>query len=125
MFLALLAGAVIAGGCSTVSDPAADRGAGVRFNYAVPFDQVWAALPDILKDIGMRITRQDKAAGYMLVEQGGAFGANSATVYVEPIGTHGNSRIEVVAKGTLGINLGASDAEKSIHDRLAQRFRRF
>lgn len=121
--VAVLAGLTFAG-CSTVSDPRAERGTGVAVSYAAPFDQIWAALPEMLKELGIRVTGQDMNVGYMLVEGGGTMGDN-ATIYVERIGTKGNSRVEVVPGKTLGVNLSLGEMPKDIHNRLAQRFKRF
>ncbi|GIK26229.1 MAG: hypothetical protein K8F32_13775 [Rhodocyclaceae bacterium] len=121
--IAVLAGLTFAG-CSTVSDSRADRGTGVAASYAAPFEEVWAALPGLLKELGIRVTGQNANEGYMLVEGGGTMG-DSATIYVERIGTKGNSRVEVALKGTLGINLSLGDMPKDVHNRLAMRFKRF
>jgi hypothetical protein len=66
------------------------------------------------------------AEGYMLIESGGStYGwGDSATLFVERIGTKGYCRVEVAPKGTLGVNLSLSDWPKQIHERLAQRFKR-
>lgn len=127
-FLVLLAGAgaLAAGGCSTVADARADRGSGVIVNYAAPFDKVWAALPEILKELGLKVAGDNMAEGTLLVEHGAStfsWGERVA-IFVERIGTKGNSRVEVVSKGALGVNVTATDWAKSIHEKLAQRFRR-
>jgi hypothetical protein len=62
--------------------------------------------------------------GYMLVQGGGTMG-DGATIYVERIGTRGNSRVEVVPSKTLGVNLSLGEMPKDIHNRLSQRFKRF
>ena len=125
-FLAAMAALSAAAGCSSVSDPRAERGSGVIVSYAAPFDQVWGALPELLKEIGLKVTQQNPTEGYMLVEAAGSsYGwGDSATVFVERIGTKGNCRVEVAPKGTLGVNLSLGDWPKQIHDRLALRFRR-
>lgn len=125
-FLALIAGSGALAACSTLSDVASSRGTGVIVSYAAPFDQVWAALPELLKELGMRVTKENMAEGVMLAEEGSGFGTGVHTViFVERIGTRGNCRVEVVSKGTFGVNLsGITDGAKSVHDRLAQRFRR-
>ena len=127
-FLSMLAGAgaLAASGCSTVSDARADRGTGVIVNYVAPFDQMWSALPSVLKELGLKVASENMAEGYMLIESGGStYGwGDSATLFVERIGTKGNCRVEVAPKGTLGVNLSLSDWPKQIHDRLAQRFKR-
>jgi hypothetical protein len=120
------AGALAAGGCTTTADVRADRGSGVIVSYAAPFDKVWAALPEILKELGLRVAGDNMAEGYILVEHGAsAFSwGERVAIFVERIGTKGNSRVEVVSKGTLGVNITATDWAKPIHDKLAQRFRR-
>ena len=120
--IAVLAGLTFAG-CSTVSDSRADRGTGVAASYAAPFEEVWAALPELLKELGIRVTGQNANEGYMLVEGGGTMG-DSATIYVERIGTKGYCRVEVALGSTLGISLSLSDMPKDVHNRLAQRFKR-
>jgi uncharacterized lipoprotein len=127
-FLALLAGAGALGatGCSTTADARAERGSGVIVAYAAPFEKVWAAVPEILKELGLRVAGDNTAEGYILVEQGAsAFSwGERVAIYVERIGTKGNSRVEVVSKGALGVNITATDWAKPIHDKLAQRFKR-
>lgn len=126
-FLALVAGAgaLVAGGCSTMTNPRADRGTGVIVSYVAPYDQVWAALPVVLKDLGLRVVGDNMAEGIMQVEAGSSFSwGDSATIFVERIGTRGHTRVEVATKGTLGVNLATGDLPKQIHDRLAQQFRR-
>ena len=120
--IAVLAGLTFAG-CSTVSDARADRGTGVAASYAAPFEEVWAALPGLLKELGLKVTGQNANEGYMLVEGGGTMG-DSATIYVERIGTKGYCRVEVALGSTLGISLSLSDMPKDVHNRLAQRFKR-
>ena len=121
--VAVLAGLSFAA-CSRVCDPRAERGTGVTVSYAAPFDQVWAALPEMLKELGIQVTGQNMNEGYMLVQGGGTMG-DGATIYVERIGTRGNSRVEVVPSKTLGVNLSLGEMPKDIHNRLSQRFKRF
>ena len=127
-FLGLFAaaGALAASGCSSVSDARADRGTGVIISYAAPFDQVWSALPELLKELGLRVGNQNMAEGYMQIESSGSsYGwGDGATLFVERIGTKGNCRVEVAPKGTLGVSLSLSDLPKQIHDKLSLRFRR-
>ncbi len=127
-FLAFLsgAGALGAAGCSTVADVRADRGTGTIVNYAAPFDKVWAALPEILKELGLKVAGDHMAEGTLLVEHGtSAFSwGERVAIFVERIGTRGNSRVEVVSKGALGVNVAVADWAKQIHDKLALRFRR-
>jgi len=120
------AGALASAGCSTVADARAERGTGVIVNYAAPFDRIWAALPEILKDLGLKVAGDNMAEGYMLVDNGAsAFSwGERVAIFVERIGTRGNSRVEVVSKAALGMNITAADWAKSIHDALAQRFKR-
>jgi len=121
LFLALLMFAAAAG-CSTLSDPRSDRGTGVIVSYVANYEQVWATLPVVLKELGMRVSGGSATEGFLLVE-GGSWG-DGATLFVERIGTRGHTRVEVVVKGTLGINIGTGDLPKQVHDKLALHFRR-
>jgi uncharacterized lipoprotein len=120
------AGTVAVGGCSTVADARAERGTGAIVNYVAPFDRVWSTLPEILKELGLKVAGDNKAEGYMLIEHGAsAFSwGERVAIFVERIGTKGHTRVEVVSKGALGVNIAATDWSKQIHDRLAQHFRR-
>ncbi len=128
-FLALLAaggGALATAGCSTVADARADRGSGVIVSYAAPFDKVWAALPAVLGDLGLKVGADNMAQGYMVVESGAsAFSwGERVAIFVERIGTRGHTRVEVVSKAALGINITAADWASRIHEKLGQRFKR-
>lgn len=127
-FLSMLAGAgaLAASGCSTVADARADRGTGVIVNYAASFDQMWSALPAVLKDLGLKVAGDNMAEGTVLVEGGAsAFSwGERVAIFVERIGTRGYTRVEVVSKGALGINITATDWSKSIHEKLGHRFKR-
>jgi hypothetical protein len=135
-FLAWMAGAgtLAASGCATVADDPrkslrdtrAERGTGVIVNYAAPYDQVWSALAAIMKELGLKIAGDNKAEGYMLAETGAAVFSRGEriAVFVERIGTAGNTRVEVVSKRAAGMNAAASDWAPKIHEKLGQRFRR-
>ncbi len=114
-------------GCATTSDAQADRGKGVIVSYAAPFDKVWAALPEILKDLGLHVGSANEKDGVILVDNGvSAFSwGERVAIFVERIGTQGNSRVEVVSKDALGTNLTATDWAPQIHARLASRFKRY
>lgn len=127
-FLSMLAGAgaLAASGCSTVSDARADRGTGVIVNYVAPFDQMWATLPTVLKELRLKVAGDNMAEGILHVEEGTSTisWGDRATIFVERIGTKGHTRVEIVTKGTLGINLSITDLPKLVHDKLALHFRR-
>lgn len=127
-FLGMLAGAGVlaAAGCSTISDPRSDRGTGVIVNYVAPYDQMWATLPVVLKELGLKVASDNVTEGIIQVEaDGSSFSwGDSATIFVERIGTKGYTRVEVATKSTLGVNLTIGDMPKQIHDKLAQRFKR-
>lgn len=128
VFLAMLAGAgaLAAGACSTAADVRAERGKGVIVNYVAPFDQMWTALPAVLKELGLKVAGENAAEGTLLVEHGptGFSWGEGVAIIVERIGTRGHTRVEVVSRGALGVNLTITDWAKQIHDKLAQHFRR-
>lgn len=127
-FLAMLAGAgaMAITGCSTISDPRADRGTGVIVSYVAPFDQMWATLPTVLQELGLKVASGNATEGILQVVGGGSSlgWGDSATLFAERIGTKGHTRVEVVVKGTLGVSLIGADLPKQIHDKIALHFRR-
>ena len=125
-FFILIAAALAAGGCSTLSDPSSDRGSGVIASYVAPYDQMWATLPGVLGELGLRVSSSNATEGILQIEGGGSSMSwgDSATIFVERIGTRGHTRVEVVVAGTLGVSLLAGDLPKQVHDKLAHHFRR-
>jgi hypothetical protein len=127
-FLTMLAGAgaLAASGCSSVSDARADRGSGVIVNYVAPFDKMWSTLPGVLGELGLKVAGDNMAEGTILAEHGAsAFSwGERVVIIVERIGTKGHTRVEVVSKGALGVNLTVADWAKQIHDKIALHFRR-
>jgi len=124
--LAVLPGLTFTG-CATTSNAQADRGKGVIVTYAAPFDKVWAALPEILKELGLHAGSANEKDGVILVERGASAWSwgERVAIFVERIGTQGNSRVEVVSKDALGTNITATDWAKQIHAKLASRFKRY
>ncbi len=114
-------------GCATTSNAQADRGKGVIVSYAAPYDKMWAALMDILKDLGLKVGSADEQQGVILIGQGAsAFSwGERVAIFVERIGTQGNTRVEVVSKDALGTNITATDWAQRVHERLASRFKRY
>ncbi len=43
---------------------AEERGSGLVFSYAASFEEVWAALPEMLKELGIRLSLDDFGTGY-------------------------------------------------------------
>lgn len=114
-------------GCTTTSSPRADRGTGVIVSYAAPYDKVWAALPSILADFGLKAASANEQEGIILAGPGSStYGwGDRVVIFVERIGTQGNTRVEVVSQDALGTSIAANDWASKIHERLAIQFRRY
>lgn len=125
-FLAAFVAVAASAGCATVGDARSERGTGVIVSYAAPFDQVWPQVAATLRELDLQIAADNMAEGYVLAESSAsAFSwGERVAVFVERIGTQGNTRVEVVSKRAIGINFTASDWAPKIHERLGQRFRR-
>lgn len=126
LFLAAFFAAAASGGCATVGDARSERGTGVIVSYAAPFEQVWPLIAATLRELDLQIAADNMAEGYVLAESSAsAFSwGERVAVFVDRIGTQGNTRVEVVSKRAIGINFTASDWAPKIHERLGQRFRR-
>src|ERR1700710_1605019 len=74
-FLAALA-LLSSTGCSTLADGRAAKGSGQARVYNASFEQVWNAVPDALKDLGLKEEGYNKASGYVVARSRPTVGEN-------------------------------------------------
>jgi hypothetical protein len=81
-------------GCATLADDPKRsqreaRGSGVIVVYAASFDQVWSALPAVVKELELKVASDNKAEGILLADAGvSAFSwGERIAIYVERVGT--------------------------------------
>ena len=135
-FLVLCAGAATLAttGCATMADDQrkslrdarVERGSGVIVVYAAFYDQVWSALPAVMKELELRVASDNKAEGSLLAETGAAAFSRGEriAVFIERVGTSGGIRVEVVSGRSAGANASVDDWAPKIHEKLGKRFKR-
>jgi len=121
-----------AAGCTTLADARAAKGSGQSRVYEASFDKVWDTIPQVLKELGLREEGNNKAAGYVVAQEPMQFlrGTSLAradeniAIFVEKVNGAGKTRVEVVSKKAVAINVFAKNREKDILDKMAERLRK-
>lgn len=119
-------------GCSTLADARAAKGSGQARVYNASFDQVWNAVPEALKDLGLKEEGFNKGSGYVVARSAVKVGetypvaglADNLAVFVDKADSAGQTRVEVVAKSTVLLNPLAKKWETRVLDKLAEKFPR-
>jgi hypothetical protein len=118
-----LAMALGSSGCGTLADAKAARGTGEARIYDVPANAVWSALPSVLKEAGLDYVGDNRTEGYALAQRGVtalSYGENVA-IFVQDMRPGPKTRVEVVSKKQVALNVLAPDWEKELLERLAQK----
>lgn len=105
-----------ASGCSTLADASAARGTGTVRIYEKPFDAVWRAVESAVKSSSLAIVSSNKRDGTLLAQ--GAIGAFSwgenVAIYVEDAGGRVKTRVEIINKRAVAVNITAADWESRL-----------
>jgi hypothetical protein len=108
-------------GCATMNDVIRARSDGTSKVYSVNPDQAWKISRAVLRWEGADAIEEHKAEGYMLTSSGMnlvSFGAVMG-VWVRPVDKH-NTRVTVVTKRRIALNVATTLTEATFHDRFAQ-----
>jgi len=122
-FALLLFIIVWSSGCGTLADAKAARGTGEVRVYDVPANTVWSALPGVVKEAGLEYVGDNRAEGYVLAQRGVtplSYGENVA-IFVQEMRPGPKTRVEVVSKKQVALNVLAPNWESELLDRLAQK----
>ena len=114
---------VINSGCSTLADAQASRGTGSSKVYNKPYDVVWSAVIETVRSSGLALVANSKETGSILAQgsiSAFSWGENVA-IYVEDVGGKVKTRVEVVNKRALSVNITAADWESKILEELDKR----
>jgi hypothetical protein len=106
----------LASGCSTLADAQAARGQGNFRVYEKPYDVVWGAVVETVRASGLTLVSDNKDKGTILAHRSGSFvswGENVA-IFVEDVGGQTKTRVEVVNKRVLSVNVTAAAWEYEI-----------
>lgn len=123
--VACLASAMtIVAGCASVGDAKSEKGSGSTVVYSASFDDIWKEIPRILSELQLKPVSDNPGSGEILAETGLSWlswGERIAVFVSRADG--GKTRVEVVSKRAVGINVTATDWAPKIHDALRRRFR--
>ena|SRR5437879_12572899 len=112
-------------GCTSLNTAAKSRGTGERVIYKASFDEVWAAVPEVITNVGLQYVNLNNDKHMFLARRGitgWSWGENVA-IYVEKI-EDGKTSVEVITKRKLATNITAQDWDGPIFIQLDRRFRR-
>jgi hypothetical protein len=114
-----------ASGCSTLADAQASKGSGASRIYDKPYDTVWTAVLETIRNSDLALVSENKGKGTVLA-QGGvsafSWGENVA-VFVEDVGARARTRVEVLNKRVLATNITAKDWETRLFEALDKRLK--
>lgn len=122
---ALLLSAFIFAGCATMSDAVQSRGTGAKVTYQASFDDVWAAMPDVVKAAGLHFVSANRDERTVLAQRGMtafSYGENVA-IFVEKV-EETKSSVEVISKKAMATNVFAPDWARPIFEQLDKKFSR-
>lgn len=119
-------------GCSTLSDARAAKGSGQARVYNAPFDQVWNAVPEVLKELGLKEEGFNKASGYVVARNAVKVGetmpvtglADNLAVFVDKGNGASQTRVEVVARSTVPLSPLSKKWEARVLDKLSEKLPR-
>ncbi len=138
MFKHIAAVAAVAGllfsaaGCTTLADARAAKGSGQSRVYNASFDQVWSAVPEALKDLGLKEEGFNKGSGYVVARDAKPMASaipdarlgDNVAIFVDKADSAGKTRVEVVSKAPLLINAMGSNWESRVLDKLSEKLPR-
>lgn len=123
---------VSSAGCSTMADARAAKGSGQVRVYNAPFDQVWNAVPQALKELGVKEEGFDKGTGYVVARSSMMVGdtvpvagiADNLAVFVDKGDSARQTRVEVVARSSVPLNPLSKKWETRVLDKLSEKLPR-
>jgi len=123
-----------AAGCTTLADARAAKGSGLSRVYDASYDKVWNAVPQVLKEMGLKEEGNNKAAGYVVAQNPVSFlrgtslarPSENIAIFVDKLDESGKTRVEVVSKNAVAINVFTKNEnrEKDILDKMTERLRK-
>ena len=123
--VALMFGILGLTGCMSLNTAAKAQGSGEQVTYEATFDEVWAAMPDVIKAAGLQYLSANRDQHMFLAKRGitdWSWGENVA-IFVGNI-ENGKTSVEVVTKRELVTNITAQDWDGPIFIQLDRKFKR-
>jgi len=124
LILALFA-AALATGCANLADAQTAKGSGTARTYDHAYDTVYSAALATVRESGLSLVSENRASGQILAQSSVGlmtYGENVA-VFVERQGQR-STRVEIVNKRTLAVNITATNWETRLFEALDRRLGR-
>jgi uncharacterized lipoprotein len=123
---------VASAGCSTLADTRAAKGSGQARVYNAPFEQVWNAVPEALKELGVKEEGVNKNAGYVVARSPMMVGekvpvagvSDNLAIFVDKGDNARQTRVEVVARSSVPLNPLSKKWEARVLDKLSEKLPR-
>jgi uncharacterized lipoprotein len=112
-------------GCTSLNTAAKAQGSGEQVIYKASFDEVWAAVPEVITNVGLQYVSVNNDKHMFLAKHGitgWSWGENVA-IFVEKI-ENGKTSVEVITKRKLVTNITAPDWDGLIFIQLDRNFKR-
>jgi hypothetical protein len=110
-------------GCATMSDVVESKaeGKGTAEVYPVTADQAWEIPKAVFRWEGADAIEEHRSEGYMLTSSGMNLVSYGAVMgaWIEPV-TSGRTRVTVITKRRLSVNVATTMRETTFHKRFAQ-----
>ncbi len=108
-------------GCATMGDVARSKAEGTSKVYPVTAEQAWDISKTVFRWEGADAIEEHKAEGYMLTSSGVNLASWGAVMgaWIEPVDKD-TTRVTVVTKRRVAINVATTLTETTFHDRFAQ-----
>ena len=125
IWIELMLGILGLTGCTSLNTAAKAQGSGEQVIYKASFDEVWAAVPEVITNVGLQYVSVNNDKHMFLAKHGisgWSWGENVA-IFVGKI-EDGKTSVEVVTKRELVTNITAQDWDGPIFIRLDRKFKR-
>jgi hypothetical protein len=125
IWIALMLGIFGLTGCTSLNTAAKAKGSGEQVIYKASFDEVWAAVPEVITNVGLQYVSVNNDKHMFLAKHGisgWSWGENVA-IFVGKI-EDGKTSVEVVSKRELVTNITAQDWDGPIFVQLDRMFKR-
>ena len=108
-------------GCSTTSDVLKAKSEGISKVYPVNADQAWNIARTVFRWEGADAIEEHRNEGYMLTSSGRNLVSEGAVMgaWVDPVDKN-NTKVTVVTKRRLSLNIATTLTETTFHSRFAQ-----
>lgn|SRR3989338_4731716 len=119
--IALLVIAFILLGCATVNTVKGAKGTGTVEEFNYPYDKVYEATIDALKELSIEIVEKNKVSGEIIGKRTASnvsFGERMA-VFISALSPQ-RSKVEIISKTYLATNIFAKDWTQSIFSRIRE-----